>query len=169
MARKNKFMGVTATQELINLIKADFAKKQGILQFLELPPAAQHVGRVYEYVGETTLHYTKGHFYKSTGFDWYEVYPSLGGRTWQYVTVLPAYDDADFVTLYAVADEDNDTFSVYIKSETAPTFLSIADKSFTVTCYDDDTGQLVLHYVPVSTAEFSAVTDEEIIHFMETV
>lgn len=169
MAKKNKYMGVTATQELINLIKADFAKKQDILQFIELPPVAQHVGRIYEYVGETTLHFVNGHFYRSTGFEWKEVYTALDGRTWQYVTVLPSYDEADFATLYAVADEANGTFAVYIKSETSPTFLSLATESFTVTCYDDDTGQLVLHHVPVSTAEFSAVTDEEIVHFMRTV
>lgn len=167
MAKKIKYMGVTSTQELINLIKADFAKKQDILQFVEMPPAAQHVGRVFEYVGETDRRFVKGHFYKSTGFDWLEVYESLGGKTWEYVDVLPSYDDANFVTIYVVPDLATKSFTAYIKSEVPNEFLTLTEV-LKVTCYDDQ-GTLVENDVAVTDAHFIAVTDEEIVHFMRTV
>ena len=74
MGKKIKFMGVTATQELINLLKADFAEKQDIIQFIEMPSPVSYVGRDIEYVGETNMEFTNGHFYHSNGFVWEEVY-----------------------------------------------------------------------------------------------
>ena len=160
MDKKNKYMGPVATQELINLVKADFAKKQDIIQYYSLPDPARNVGRVYWYVGETNRYYSKGHLYKSTGFEWVEVYKALSGRTWDFVDSLPSYDNADFDTLYIVPDFAHSTFALYIKSDTPDEFIALAE-NFKVTCYDDN-GNLEEHDVLVSDAHFKAITDAEI-------
>lgn len=116
MAKKIKYMGVTSTQELINLLKADLAKKQDIIQFTELPPPEQAVGRCYEYVGETTMHFTNGHIYHSDGFVWSEVYKGLDGKTWQIVDTLPPFADADYDTLYFVWEDGK--LTGYVKGDT---------------------------------------------------
>lgn len=110
---KNKYMGVASTQELINLLKADFAKKQDIIQFTELPPPEQAVGRCYEYVGETTMQFTNGHIYHSDGFAWEEVYKGLDGKTWQIVNTLPPFADASYDILYFVWEDGS--LSGYVK------------------------------------------------------
>ena len=99
---KKLYMGPTSTQELINLIKADLAKKQDIIQFTKLPAPEDAVGRCYEYVGPTTMEFTNGHLYHSDGFTWEEVYKGQDGKTWQVVASLPPYDDADFDTIYFI-------------------------------------------------------------------
>jgi len=99
---KKLYMGPTSTQELINLIKADLAKKQDIIQFTVLPDPVEAVGRCYEYVGPTTMEFTNGHLYHSDGFTWTEVYKGQDGKTWQIVPSLPPYDSADFDTIYFV-------------------------------------------------------------------
>lgn len=117
MARKKtKFMGVTSTQELINLIKADFAKKQDIIQFTEMPSPVECVGRDYQYVGETTMEFTNGHYYHSNGFVWEEVYKGLDGKTWGIFDTLPSYSSADFDTLYFV--RQGDMLVGWVKGET---------------------------------------------------
>ena len=103
---KHKYMGPVATQELINLLKADFAKKQDIIQFVELPSPVSCVGRTYQYVGETNMYFQQGHFYHSNGFNWSEVYKGLDGKTWQIVQTVPFYETADFDTIYFVYKED---------------------------------------------------------------
>lgn len=113
MAEKIKYMGVSSTQELINLLKADLAKKQDIIQFTELPPPEQAVGRCYEYVGETTMQFTNGHIYHSDGFVWEEVYKGLDGKTWQIVNTLPSFADASYDILYFVYEDGS--LSGYVK------------------------------------------------------
>lgn len=109
---KIKYMSVSSTQELINLLKADLAKKQDIIQFTELPPPEQAVGRCYEYVGETTMQRTNGHIYHSDGFVWEEVYSD---KTWEVVTALPAWSSAESGTLYLLAD-GTDKIKLYVKN-----------------------------------------------------
>lgn len=116
MGKKTKYMGVTATQELINLLKADFAKKQDIIQFVEMPSPVTYVGRTIEYVGETNAQFTNGHFYHSDGFNWIATYESLENKTWALVDSLPAYSDADFNTIYFV--KQGDMITGWIKGET---------------------------------------------------
>lgn len=165
MNKRNKYMGATATQELINLVKADFAKKQDIIQYITLPDPANAVGRVYWYVGETNRYYSKGHLYKSTGFEWVEVYKALSGRTWDFVDNLPAYDDADFDTLYIVPDLAHNTFALYLKGDNPDEFIALAE-NFKVTCYDAN-GNLEEHDVLISDAHFKAITDNEIDEMFE--
>lgn len=106
MGKKTKYIGVTATQELINLFKADLAKKQDIVQFTKMPSPVSCVGRVYEYVGETNMEFTNGHFYHSNGFVWEEVYKGLDGKTWGVFDTLPTYSVAGFDTIYFVMQDD---------------------------------------------------------------
>ena len=71
MARINKYLGPTGLTELINLIQADFQKKQDWLQFPEMPDPALYTGKVVQYTGITDpLTFTKGFFYYSTGLEW---------------------------------------------------------------------------------------------------
>ena len=140
MAEKIKYMGVSSTQELINLLKADLAKKQDIIQFTELPPPEQAVGRCYEYVGETTMQFTNGHIYHSDGFVWEEVYKGLDGKTWQIVNTLPSFADASYDILYFVWEDGS--LSGYVKG---------VDKMETVT--SDKTWEVVTALPAWSTAE----------------
>lgn len=116
MGKKIKFMGVTATQELINLLKADFAKKQDIIQFVEMPSPVTYVGRTIEYVGETNLQFTNGHFYHSDGFNWTATYESLENKTWAIVDTLPSFSDADYNTIYFV--KQGDMITGWVKGDT---------------------------------------------------
>lgn len=140
MAEKIKYMGVSSTQELINLLKADFAKKQDIIQFTELPPPEQAVGRCYEYVGETTMQFTNGHIYHSDGFVWEEVYKGLDGKTWQIVNTLPSFADASYDILYFVYEDGR--LTGYVKG---------VDKMETVT--SDKTWEVVTALPAWSAAE----------------
>ena len=140
MAEKIKYMGVSSTQELINLLKADLAKKQDIIQFTELPPPEQAVGRCYEYVGETTMQFTNGHIYHSDGFVWEEVYKGLDGKTWQIVNTLPSFADASYDILYFVWEDGS--LSGYVKG---------VDKMETVT--SDKTWEVVTALPAWPTAE----------------
>ena len=106
MANKIKYMGVTSTQELINLLKADLAQKQDIIQFTKLPAPELAVGRTYQYTGPTTAQFTQGHIYHSDGFNWMPVYEALENKTWTVVTTLPSFDDADYNTIYFVMQGD---------------------------------------------------------------
>jgi hypothetical protein len=117
MAKKKiKYLGVDGTQEFINLVKADLAKKQDIIQFTEMPSPIECIGRVYEYVGETNMYFQNGHFYHSNGFNWSEVYKGIDGKTWGIFDRLPPYDMADFETIYFIYT--NGALEGYIKGET---------------------------------------------------
>ena len=112
---KKLYMGPTSTQELINLLKADLAKKQDIIQFTVLPNPEDAVGRCYEYVGPTTMYFTNGHLYHSTGFEWEEIYKGLDGKSWQIVDALPSYADASFDLIYFVWEDGS--IAGYIKGD----------------------------------------------------
>ena len=105
MADKIKYMGVNSTQELINLLKADLAKKQDIIQFTEMPDPVDCVGRTFQYVGETNMQFTNGHFYHSNGFTWEETYKGLDGKTWEIVDSLPSWSAANYDTIYFVYED----------------------------------------------------------------
>ena len=66
----NKYLGPTGLTELINLIQADFQKKQDWMQFPEMPAAADYPGKVVQFTGVTDADFTKGFFYYSTGLEW---------------------------------------------------------------------------------------------------
>lgn len=102
---KNKYMGVNSAQELINLLKADNAKKQDIVQFTEMPSPVDMVGRVVQYVGETSMEFANGHFYHSDGFKWDETYKGQDGKTWAVVVSVPSFADADYDTIYFVYED----------------------------------------------------------------
>ena len=61
----NKYLGPTGLTELINLIQADFQKKQDWMQFPEMPAAADYPGKVVQFTGVTDADFTKGFFYYS--------------------------------------------------------------------------------------------------------
>ena len=113
---KNKYMGVNSTQELINLLKADNAKKQDIVQFTEMPSPIEMVGRVVQYVGETGMEFTNGHFYHSDGFKWDETYKGQDGKTWAVVDAVPSFADADYDTIYFVYEDGR--MAGYLKGDT---------------------------------------------------
>lgn len=115
-SKKIKFLGATGTQELINLLKADMRLKQDLLQFSEMPQPALYVGRVVQYVGKTNEKFTHGHFYKSSGYVWQEVYSSLSGKTWQLVDTLPPIADAEYDVLYFTANQYRE-LSGYVRGD----------------------------------------------------
>lgn len=107
----NKYLGPTGLTELINLIQADFQKKQDWVQFPEMPAAAEYVGKVVQYTGITNDTYTKGFFYYSTGLEWVGI--SVASAV-EIVDALPAYDAADPKIIYMVVSDD-DIVTGYIK------------------------------------------------------
>lgn len=116
----NKYLGPIGLTELINLIQADFQKKQDWMQFPEMPPASQYVGKVVQYTGITDTNYTKGFFYYSTGLEWTMI--SVASAV-EVVGQLPDWDTAKDGVIYYVTSES----ACYIRNSTVPgEWLNIA-------------------------------------------
>ena len=111
-----KYLGETTTQELLSLIKADLALKQSLLQFAAMPDCAKYVGKIVQYTGKTNEQYTMGHFYKSNGFSWYEIYSSLTIKAWELVDALPALEDAEWNIMYFTTDKFH-VLKSYVRGE----------------------------------------------------
>jgi len=112
-----KYLGETSTQELINLIKADIDLKQNLMQFAAMPNYADYVGKIVQYVGNTNEKFTMGHFYKSNGFSWYEVYSALTIKAWELVDALPALEDAEWNIMYFLANKKFHTLKGFVRGE----------------------------------------------------
>lgn len=128
--KKRKAMGVTATLELCNMIKADLAKKQDIIQFVEMPCYVEYTGRIIQYVGESTPKLIRGHFYHSNGFAWNEVYDGEGGGT-QIVDILPPASAAEYNKIYLTVNEHNEVKAFLKKDENSYYPLTV-DSNFLV-------------------------------------
>ena len=127
--RQNKYLGPTGLTELINLIQADFQKKQDWMQFPEMPDAALYTGKVVQYTGITDpLTYTKGFFYYSNGLEWTMVNVASAVEV---CAILPMWDEAKDGTIYYVTSES----ACYIKGSVPNEWLNIAggdNKSFEI-------------------------------------
>lgn len=124
----NKYLGPTGLTELINLIQADFQKKQDWMQFPEMPDATLYHGKVVQFTGITDDTYTKGFFYYSTGLEWVNIAIS---NAVEICAVLPLWDDAKAGIIYYVTSES----ACYIKGSERDTWLNIAggdSKSFEI-------------------------------------
>lgn len=124
----NKYLGPTGLTELINLIQADFQKKQDWIQFPEMPAAAEYVGKVVQYTGITNNTYTKGFFYYSTGLEWIGISVASAVET---VATLPAWSEGKDGVIYYVTSEH----VCYVRSSTEGEWLPITDgdnKSFEI-------------------------------------
>lgn len=100
-----KYLGEAGTRELITLIKADLARKEELSKFTTMPLAADHIGRIVQYIGATVPLYTKGYFYYSDGAVWTQinVQPATqGSGGFEVVDVLPAWSTADPDKVYYV-------------------------------------------------------------------
>lgn len=93
----NRYLGPIGLTELINLIQADFQKKQDWIQFPIMPPAVEYTGKVVQFTGITDGNYTKGFFYYSTGLEWTLVNVVSAVEV---VGTLPAFDTAENGILY---------------------------------------------------------------------
>ena len=100
----NKYLGPTGLTELINLIQADFQKKQDWMQFPEMPAAADYPGKVVQFTGVTDADFTKGFFYYSTGLEW------------TMISVASAVEVVDQLPDWTLA---NDGIIYYVTSESA--------------------------------------------------
>ena len=125
----NKYLGPTGLTELINLIQADFQKKQDWMQFPEMPAAADYPGKVVQFTGATGADFTKGFFYYSTGLEWTMV--SVASAV-EVVDQLPDWVFAKDGIIYYVTSES----ACYIRNSSVPgEWLSIAggdNKSFEI-------------------------------------
>lgn len=111
-----KYLGEAGTRELITLIKADLARKEELSKFTTMPLAADHIGRIVQYIGATVPLYTKGYFYYSDGAVWTQinVQPATqGSGGFEVVDVLPAWSTADPDKVYYV--KDGTVLTGYIK------------------------------------------------------
>ena len=98
----NKYLGPTGLTELINLIQADFQKKQDWMQFPEMPAAADYPGKVVQFTGVTDADFTKGFFYYSTGLEWTMI--SVASAV-EVVDQLPDWSIAKDGIIYYVTSE----------------------------------------------------------------
>lgn len=124
----NKYLGPTGLTELINLIQADFQKKQDWMQFPEMPDATLYHGKVVQFTGITDDTYTKGFFYYSTGLEWVNIAVSSSVKV---CATLPAWDEAKPGFIYYVTSEH----ACYIKGSERDIWLDIAggdSKSFEI-------------------------------------
>lgn len=119
MSKTNKYLGPTGLTELINLIQADFQKKQDWTQFTEMPDATLYSGKVVQYTGISNNAYTKGHFYYSNGLAW--VYIAICDAV-EVCAVLPSWDEASAGLIYYVTSES----ACYIKGSETDEWLNIA-------------------------------------------
>ena len=109
----NKYLGPTGLTELINLIQADFQKKQDWMQFPEMPAAADYPGKVVQFTGVTDADFTKGFFYYSTGLEWTMI--SVASAV-EVVDQLPDWSIAKDGIIYYVTSEP----ACYIRNTSAP-------------------------------------------------
>ena len=109
----NKYLGPTGLTELINLIQADFQKKQDWMQFPEMPAAADYPGKVVQFTGVTDADFTKGFFYYSTGLEWTMI--SVASAV-EVVDQLPDWSIANDGIIYYVTSEP----ACYIRNTSAP-------------------------------------------------
>jgi hypothetical protein len=127
--KTNKYLGPVGLTELINLIQADFQKKQDWMQFPEMPDPSLYTGKVVQYTGITDpLTYTKGYFYYSTGLEWVMVNTTSAVEI---CAVLPLWDEAKNGTLYYVTSES----ALYLKGNVRDEWLNVAggdNKSFEI-------------------------------------
>ena len=125
----NKYLGPTGLTELINLIQADFQKKQDWMQFPEMPAAADYPGKVVQFTGVTDADFTKGFFYYSTGLEWTMI--SVASAV-EVVGQLPDWTLAKAGIIYYVTSEP----ACYIRNVSAPgEWFNITDddsKSFEI-------------------------------------
>ena len=119
----NKYLGPTGLTELINLIQADFQKKQDWMQFPEMPAAADYPGKVVQFTGVTDSNFTKGFFYYSTGLEWTMI--SVASAV-EVVDHLPDWTLAKDGIIYYVTSEP----ACYIRN------TSVSGEWFNIT--DDD-------------------------------
>ena len=98
----NKYLGPIGLTELINLIQADFQKKQDWIQFPEMPAAADYPGKVVQFTGVTDVDFTKGFFYYSTGLEWTMI--SVASAV-EVVDQLPDWSIAKDGIIYYVTSE----------------------------------------------------------------
>lgn len=114
----NKYLGVQGLNELVTLFKNDISKKQDIIQYIELPDPVRNVGKIFQYIGADTIAYKKGNFYYSNGLSWQLLNLGEGGEaasSFEVVTALPMWEDADVSTLYFVVGDTN-VLKGYIKN-----------------------------------------------------
>lgn len=109
----NKYLGPTGLTELINLIQADFQKKQDWMQFPEMPAAADYPGKVVQFTGVTDADFTKGFFYYSTGLEWTMI--SVASAV-EVVDQLPDWIFAKDGIIYYVTSEP----ACYIRNASVP-------------------------------------------------
>ena len=109
----NKYLGPTGLTELINLIQADFQKKQDWMQFPEMPAAADYPGKVVQFTGVTNADFTKGFFYYSTGLEWTMI--SVASAV-EVVDQLPDWTLAKDGIIYYVTSEP----ACYIRNTSVP-------------------------------------------------
>ena len=109
----NKYLGPTGLTELINLIQADFQKKQDWMQFPEMPAAADYPGKVVQFTGVTDADFTKGFFYYSTGLEWTMI--SVASAV-EVVDQLPDWSIAKDGIIYYVTSEP----ACYIRNTSVP-------------------------------------------------
>ena len=116
----NKYLGPTGLTELINLIHADFQKKQDWMQFPEMPAATDYPGKVVQFTGVTDADFTKGFFYYSTGLEWTMI--SVVSAV-EVVGQLPDWATAKDGIIYYVTSES----ACYIRNASVPgEWLNIA-------------------------------------------
>lgn len=124
----NKYLGPIGLTELINLIQADFQKKQDWMQFPEMPDATLYHGKVVQFTGITDNTYTKGFFYYSNGLEWTGISVAEAVET---VATLPVWSEGKDGIIYYVTSES----ACYIKGSTEGEWLPIAggdSKSFEI-------------------------------------
>ena len=126
----NKYLGPTGLTELINLIQADFQKKQDWMQFPEMPAAADYPGKVVQFTGATGADFTKGFFYYSTGLEWTMI--SVASAV-EVVDQRPDWSFAKDGIIYYVTSEP----ACYIRSASVP------DKWYNITGDDSKSFEIV--------------------------
>ena len=126
----NKYLGPTGLTELINLIQADFQKKQDWMQFPEMPAAADYPGKVVQFTGVTDADFTKGFFYYSTGLEW------------TMISVASAVEVVDQLPDWSIA---NDGIIYYVTSEPACYIrnTSVSGEWFNITGDDSKSFEIV--------------------------
>ena len=126
----NKYLGPTGLTELINLIQADFQKKQDWMQFPEMPAAADYPGKVVQFTGVTDADFTKGFFYYSTGLEWTMI--SVASAV-EVVDQLPDWNIAKDGIIYYVTSEP----ACYIRN------TSVSGEWFNITGDDSKSFEIV--------------------------
>ena len=126
----NKYLGPTGLTELINLIQADFQKKQDWMQFPEMPAAVDYPGKVVQFTGVTDADFTKGFFYYSTGLEWTMI--SVASAV-EVVDQLPDWTIAKDGIIYYVTSEP----ACYIRN------ASVSGEWFNITNDDSKSFEIV--------------------------